>query len=329
MPRFTRRARLTIHLIGIALLAIAQPALAQNQPYPVRPIRMICPSAAGGTLDIVTRAVALKLADSLGQPMVVENRPGVSTSIGEEAAARSKPDGYTLLMTGITLASSPYLRANLPFDPQKDFAPISLVATAGNVLVVNPSLAAKSVAELIQLSKSQSQPLFYGTPSFGSTGHLAAEMFNQAAGTRFQHIPYKGSAIAIQDLIAGQIQMTFDNIPVAIGHIRSGKLRALGVTSAQRSALLPDVPTIAESGLPGYQINAWFGMLAPAGTPSEILTRLHAETVKALATSDLKERFANLGFAPISNTPDEFRLFIQSEANRIGKVVKDAGIKPE
>lgn len=309
-------------------LALLAPASAQAQQYPNRAIRMICPTAPGGTLDIVCRTMAQKLSELLGQPMVVENRPG-NTSIGEEAASKSTPDGYNVVMTGITLATTPYLRSNLGYDAQKDFAPISLVATSGNVLVVHPSNPAKTVKELIEYSKTRGSPMFYGTPSVGSTGHIAAEMFNQAAGTKFQQIPYKGSALALQDLIAGQIHMTFDNIPVAIGHIRSGKIRPIAVTSARRSPQLPDVPTIAESGLTGYQISAWFGLLAPANTPDAAVQRLNAETLKALASSDIKERFANLGFEPAGNSPEEFRRFIRNEYERIGVVVKAAGIKPE
>jgi len=310
----------------LALLLLA--ASAQAQQYPNRPIRMICPSGPG-TLDILTRLVSQKLSESLGQPVIVESRPGATTSVGEELVARSSPDGYTLIMSGITLATVQFLRANLTYDPQKDLDPISLVATLGNVLVVNPSLPVKTVRELIDYAKSRQQPMFYGTPSNGSSGHLAAEMFNQMTGTKFVQVPYKGSAASLQDLLAGQIQMTFDNIPTAGPYINSGKLRALAVTSAQRSPRLPEVPTMAEAGLTGYAVNAWFGMLAPSKTPPEILNKLSAETAKALGTVEIKERFANLGFEPVSTTPEEFRRFIAAEAAKLGPVIRAAGMKPE
>lgn len=313
----------------LALAALAACASAHAQPYPNRPIKMIVPSAAGGTLDIVTRTVSRRLGEQLGQQVVVENRPAASTSVGEEAAARSAPDGYTLLMSGLTLSTTPHMRANLPYDPQKDFEPIALVANAGNILAVHPSVPARTVRELIDFAKSRSDPLFYGTPSHGSTAHFAAELFNQMAGVKFQQVPYKGSALAMQDLVGGQIQLSFDNIPVVIGHVRSGKVRPIAVTSAARSPQLPDVPTIAESGLPGYAISAWFGMLAPAKTPAEIITRLHRETIAALASAEVKERFASIGFEPIGSTPEEFRRHIVNESARMGRVVRESGMKTE
>ena len=316
-------------IIAMAMLALLLfAASAQAQQYPNRPIRMICP-AGPGTLDILTRTISQKLSEFLGQPVIVENRPGATTSIGEEVVARSAPDGYTLVMSGLPLAIAQFLRTNPTYDAQRDLAPISLVTTTGNVLVVHPSLPVKTVRELIDLAKSRPQPMFYGMPLIGATGHLAAEMFNQMAGTTFVRVSYKGSAASLRGLLAGELQMTFDNIPPTIGYIRSGKLRALAVTSAKRSPLLPDVPTMAEAGLPGFAISAWFGMLAPAKTPPEILNKLHAETVKALAAADTKERFANLGFKPIGSTPGEFRRFIAAEAAKLGPVIRAAGMKPE
>ena len=319
--------RLTTNgILALASLFIASSAHAQG--YPNKPIRMIIP-AGPGTLDIVTRAVSQKLSESMGQPVVVEGRPGATTAIGEEMVARSSPDGYTLVTSGLPLATGKFL-ANLgSYDPQRDLDPVSLMATAGNVLVVNPSLPVKTVRELVDYAKTQTQNLFYGTPSRGATGHLAAEMFNQMTGTRFQQVPYKGSALSLQDLIAGQIHMTFDNIPTAAAFVRSGKLRALAVTSAKRSPLMPDVPTMMEAGLAGYQINAWFGILAPAKTPVDILNKLSAETAKAITNADVKERFANLGFEPVSSTPEEFRRFIAAEAAKFGPVIRAAGMKPE
>ena len=304
-------------------------ANAWAQPFPNRPMRLVVPAAAGGTVDLVSRAVSQKMADLLGQPIIVENRAGATTSIAEEHVVNSAPDGYTFLMSGITLATQPYMRANLPYDPLRDFAYISLVATSGNVIVVNQNVPARTVRELIDLAKSSPKPLHYGTPAFGATGHLAAEMFNQMAGTSLKQVPYKGAAPALQDLIAGQIEITFDNIPAAIGHIRNGRVRPIAVTSATRSRQLPDVPTVAESGLPGYEIVAWFGMTAPAKTPAEIISRLHASVVKALQDQGVRERFDSLGFDPFGSTPAEFVAYVKAETDKLGRVIRAAGMKPQ
>ena len=314
---------------AVSVLVSTQ-AWAQTAPaWPARPVRIIVPTAAGGTVDIITRTLAPRLAELLGQAVVVENRAAASTSVGEEAVARAAPDGYTLLMSGLTLATTPLLRRDMPYDPQADLAPVSLVATAANVLVVNPALPVQSVQSLIALARTRAEPLFYGTPSFGATGHFAAEMFNQMAGTRFQHVPYKGSALALQDLLAGQIQMTFDNIPAAIGYINSGRLRALGVTSLTRSAQLPNVPTIAEAGLPGYAMTGWFGLLAPAHTGADIIARVQGDTQRALERADLRERFAALGFDPVGSTAEAFRKHIADEAVRMGRIARAAGMRQE
>ncbi len=318
--------------LGGAALVIVWAVAAQAQStaaWPTRPVRIIVPTAAGGTVDIITRTLSPRLAEMLGQSVVVENRAAASTSVGEEAVVRAAPDGYTLLMSGLTLATTPLLRRDLPYDPQADLAPISLVATAANVLVVNPALPVTSVQGLVALARTRTEPLFYGTPSFGATGHFAAEMFNQMAGTRFQHVPYKGSALALQDLLAGQIQMTFDNIPAAISHINSGRLRALGVTSLTRSAQLPNVPTIAEAGLPGYVMTGWFGLLAPAHTNPDIIARVQVDTQRALERPELRERFAALGFDPVGSTADAFRKHIAEEAVRMGRIARAAGMKQE
>ena len=309
--------------------ALAACVEAQAQSYPLRPVRLVVPAAAGGTVDLLSRSLSQKLGELLGQPMIVENRAGASTSIAEEYVVRSTPDGYTLLMSGITLATQPYMRADLPYDPQRDFAMISVIATTGNVIVVNPNVPAKTVKELIELARTSSRPLHYGTPAFGATGHLAAELFNLMAGIKLVQVPYKGAAPALQDLIAGQIEMTFDNIPAAIGHIRNGKIRAIAVTSANRDRQLPDVPTIAESGLPGYEIVAWFGMVAPAKTPADIIGRLHAEIVRTLKDLGVQERIGKLGFEGVGNTPAEFAAFVKSEDAKLGKVIRAAGMKPQ
>ena len=318
--------RFAICAAALAAFTLTQ---AQAQNYPSRPARLIVPAAAGGTVDLLSRSLSQKLGDLLGQPMIVENRAGASTSIAEEYVVRSAPDGYTLLMSGITLATQPYMRADLPYHPQRDFAMISVIATTGNVIVVNPNVPAKTVKELIELARTSARPLHYGTPAFGATGHLAAELFNLMAGIKLVQVPYKGAAPALQDLIAGQIEMTFDNIPAAIGHIRNGKIRAIAVTSANRDRQLPDVPTIAESGLPGYEIVAWFGMVAPAKTPADIIGRLHAEIVRTLKDPGVQERIGKLGFEGVGNTPAEFAAFVKSEDAKLGKVIRAAGMKPQ
>ncbi len=309
------------------LALVSAAAIAQG--FPVRSLRIIVPAAPGGTVDLLSRAVAQKLGEGLGQSVIVENKPGASTNLGNDYVAKSPPDGYTLLMSGITLSTNPHLYSKLTYDPQKDFAPITVVAVSGNVLVVNPALGVGSVQALIDLAKTKPGRLHYGTPAIGATGHLAGEMFNAMAGVRLTQVPYKGAAPALADLMGGQIEMTFDNIPAAIGHIRSGKLKALGVTSATRSSALPDVPTIAESGVPGYDISAWFGLVAPAATNPDIIARLHAASIKALAAPDVRSRFTQLGFEAIGNTPAQFQQTIQSDLARFGKIIRDAGIKPE
>lgn len=316
-------------LIAIAAIAIAlaHPDAGAQSAFPNRPIRIIVPAAPGGTVDILSRAVSQKLSEGLGQSVVVENKPGASTNLGNDFVARAPADGYTLLMSGITLSTNSHLYAKLTYDPQKDFAPITLIATSGNVLVVNPALGVSNVRELIALAKTKPGRLHYGTPAVGATGHLAGEMFNAMAGVKLTQVPYKGAAPALTDLIAGQIEMTFDNIPAAIAHIRSGKLKALAVTSATRSAILPDVPTVAESGVPGYDISAWFGLVAPVRTPSEVINKLHAESVKALASKEVRDRFAQLGFEPIGNSPAAFAKLIETDLLRFGKIIRDAGIK--
>ncbi len=316
-------------LIAIAAIAIAlaHPDARAQSAFPNRPIRIIVPAAPGGTVDILSRAVSQKLSEGLGQSVLVENKPGASTNLGNDFVARAPADGYTLLMSGITLSTNGHLYTKLTYDPQKDFAPITLIATSGNVLVVNPALGVSNVRKLIALAKTKPGRLHYGTPAVGATGHLAGEMFNAMAGVQLTQVPYKGAAPALTDLIAGQIEMTFDNIPAAIAHIRSGKLKALAVTSATRSAILPDVPTVAESGVPGYDISAWFGLVAPVRTPGEVINKLHAESVKALASKEVRDRFAQLGFEPIGNSPAAFAKLIETDLLRFGKIIRDAGIK--
>lgn len=333
MPTSHARSRAPVSFLSVAvcaaLLAPFACTDASAQAWPARPIRIIVPAAPGGTVDLASRAIAPRLGEALGQPVLVENKPGASTNLGNEFVAKSPPDGYTLLMSGITLSTNGTLYQKLGYDPIKDFAPITLVATSGNVLVVNPALPWRSVKDVIDAAKQKPGTYFYGTPATGATGHLAAEMFNAMAGVKLVQVPYKGAAPALADLVAGQIHMTFDNIPPAIGFVRSGKLRALAVTSARRSPSLPDVPTIAEAGLPGYAISAWFALVAPVATPKEITARLNAEAVKVLRTPEIVQRFEQLGFEVGATTPEELQKLILDDAVRLGKVIRDAGMKPE
>ncbi len=309
------------------LVLVSASVIAQS--FPIRAVRIVVPAAPGGTVDLLSRAISQQLGEGLGQSVIVENKPGASTNLGNDYVAKSPADGYTLLMSGITLSTNPHLYSKLTYDPQRDFAPITVVAMSGNVLVVNPALGVSSVQALIQLAKTKPGRLHYGTPAVGATGHLAGEMFNAMAGVRLTQVPYKGAAPALADLMGGQIEMTFDNIPAAIGHIRNGKLKALAVTSAVRSSTLPDIPTMAEAGVPGYDISAWFGLVAPAATSHEIVAKLHGAVIRALGSTEVRARFAQLGFEPVGNTPAQFQQTIQSDLARFGKIIRDAGIKPE
>jgi tripartite-type tricarboxylate transporter receptor subunit TctC len=287
------------------------------------------PAAPGGTLDIIARTLSPSLVEGLGQPLVVENRSTSSTTTAEEYVARATPDGHTMFMGGTSRATNSHLYTRLTYDPLKDLASVSLVATSGNALVTNPALPAKSVRDLIDLGRSRPEQLFYGTAAHGSSGHLAGEMFNQLAGIRLIQVPYKGAAPALTDLIGGQIHMTFDNIPVVIPHVRAGRLRALGVTSAARSPLIAQVPTIAEAGLPGYEMTARFGVTVPAKTPRAVIARLNREVVLALRPAQVKERFTSLGLEIVGSSPDEYQRITVAESERLGKLIRAAGIKPQ
>ena len=313
-----------------AVLGVSFPtATAAAQAFPSRPVRIIVPASAGGTLDIIARTLSQGVSEGLRQPVIVEDRPGASTTVAEEYVARATPDGHTMFMSGTSRATNALLHTRLSYDPLRDLASVCLVATSGNALVVGPALQAKSVRELIEFAKARPGHLLYGTAAHGSSGHLAGEMFNQLAGTKLVQVPYKGAAPALTDLIGGQIHMTFDNIPVVIPHVRAGRLRALGVTSDARSTLLPEVPTIAEAGLPGYEVTARFGLTAPARTPRNVIARLNAEVVRALQPAAVKERFANLGLDVVSSSPEEYQRISTRESERLGKVIKAAGIKPQ
>jgi tripartite-type tricarboxylate transporter receptor subunit TctC len=297
-------------------------APANAQAFPNKPVKLIVPFVAGGATDIVARLVAQKLSAAWGQPVVVENRGGAGGNIGADAVAKSPADGYTILVTsGSIVTVNPHMYAKMPFDAKKDLAPITNLASGPQVLVVHPAVPAKNVKELVALAKSKPGQLNFGSAGIGSQVHMAAEAFVYAAGIEAQHIPYKGEAVAFTDLAGGQVQFMVGNIAGATGHIQSGRIRALGVTSAKRSPQLPDVPTVAEAGLPGFENTGWFGFMAPAGTPKPIIDKIHADTVKVLADQEVKDRLTQLGMAPVGNSPADFTREIAVEYERWGKVV--------
>ena len=314
-------------LIAIATLA-ALALGAQAQTYPNKPIRLVCPFPPGGAVDIASRALAHELTQSLGQPVTVDDRPGAGGNIGAEIVAKSTPDGYTLLMTtsGI-VAINPALYSKMPFDSLKDFAPVSMVVSLNNVLVVNPTLPYKSVKDVIAAAKAQPGKLTYASSGNGTSIHLSGELFKSMTGVDMLHIPYKGSAPAVTDLLAGQVNMMFDNIPSSLPHIKAGKLRALAVTGSKRSQLLPDLPTIAEAGVAGYDSYVWFGIVAPAGTPQEIIAKLNAALVKTAATPEFRDRLTSQGYEVMSSTPEQMAASIRGEIDKWGKVVKASGAK--
>jgi len=303
-------------------------ALAMAQSYPNKPIRFLVGFVAGGTNDIVARALAQKLTETLGQSVVVENRGGANTAIATEAAARAAPDGYTILLNAPGHATNPALM-KLAFDPVNDFAFISLVAEAQNIVVMHPSFPPRSVQELIALSKKRPGQINVASSGTGTTVHLSAELFQHMTGTRWVHIPYKGGGPAVIELMAGQTQIMFANMPTAIQYVRDGRLRALAVTGARRAPAAPTLPTVAESGVPGYEVTAWYGVSAPAKTPRAIVDRLHAEIVRAVNSPDLRERLTTQGADPIHLTPEQYTVFIQNEIAKWAKVIKAAGIKAE
>ena len=289
---------------------------------------MIVPYPPGGSADILARAIGAKVGEGLGQPVVIDNRPGAGTIIGTEATAKSAPDGYTFMLGTVSShAINPALNPKLPFDPVKDFTPLSLVASIPFAMIVHPSVPAKSVQEFVALAKSKPGQLNYSSAGNGTSNHLAGELLKSMAGIDLVHVPYKGSAPALNDLIAGHVSLMFDLVLTAAPHIKSGAARGLAVTGAQRSAVLPDLPTVAESGLPGYEVSAWFGIFAPAGVPQPVAKRLNAEFVKVMREPDLKQRLASLGADPLTSTPEEFSNYLRSEIEKWAKVVKASGMK--
>ena len=314
----------------IKCLAIAclWPATALAQTYPSKPIRIIVAYTPAGTTDILARVVGQKMSESFGQPVIVDNRPGVNGNIGTDVSAKATADGHTLLMvTAGTHGINPSLYRKLPWDAVKDFAPISLVANVPNILVVNNSVPVKSVKDFIAHLKASPDKFNYGTPGNGSTGHLSMEMFKAMTGTRIQHIPYKGSAGVMADVIGGQIAATIDNLPPYLPQVKSGKIRGLAVTSIKRSPVVPDIPTIAETAVTGYSAGSWFGLVAPAGTPKPVIDKLALETQRILKLPDVAERVAGLGAEAAGGTPEQFAGHIKTEIAKWAKVIKDANVE--
>ena len=318
-----------LSVTGAGALATAFSPLASAQAYPGKPIKFVVGFAPGGATDVVGRLMAKKIGDALGQPIIIENKAGGSSNIGAEAVFRAAPDGYTFYVSAITSAINVSLFPKLPFDFAKDFEPVALFANVPNILVVHPSVPAKTVKELIDLARAQPGKLSYASSGSGTSIHLCGELFKMLAKVDMVHIPYKGSAPAMTDMIGGQVQVMFDNMPSALPHVKAGKLRALAVTSAQRSPSAPDVITMGEAGVPGFDVQSWFGLVAPKGTPKDIIARVNAEAVNALATAEIKERFLDLGAVPAPMSPEAFGDFIRAEIIRWSEVVKASGAKVE
>jgi len=313
-------------VLGVAMFASA----AWAQPYPSKPIRFVVPYPPGGPLDTVARLLGQKVAESVKQPVIVDNKPGAGGNIGADAVAKSPADGYTILMGAVaTHAINPTLYASIPYDPVKDFQPVTQLASTPNVLIVNNSVPASNVREFIAYAKANPGKLNFGSGSTGSAGHLAGELFKAMAGVEMTHVPYKGAAPAMQDLVGGQVQLMFDNFASANTQVKAGKVKALAVTTARRSTLAPELPTIGEAGLAGFDINTWFGIFVPAGTPRDVVERLHAEFTRALALPDIRERLVNLGAEPVGNRPEEFAAYIKSEGEKYARVIKASGAKAE
>jgi len=314
----------------LAILLAAWVSLSAAQSYPSKPVRIIVPLVPGGNQDIVARAVGEELAKALGQQFIVENRPGIGAIIGTQAVKHSAPDGYTLLSVAVTFARVPGIMSSAGYDPRSDFTGVSLVCRIPQLLVVNPSFEARSVKELVAYAKANPGKVSYGSSGNGATGHVAAELFMRMTGTQLLHVMYKGNAQALIDVMGGQIVMMFDQVSTSMGHVKGGKMRALAVTTLERSPLFPDVPTLDESGLKGYEDVTWNGIVAPAGVPRDVVLRLNSEIRKIMANPEFVKRYAERGIEmKASASPEEFTSYIRSEADAFAKLVKDAGMKAE
>lgn len=314
-------------LIICALLAASAQVYAQTvDSYATKPIRLLVGFPAGGSTDILSRQVGLRLSEMLGQQVVIDNRAGAAGNLASELVARGNPDGYTLLMATVSSHGiNPGLYRNVRYDPIKDFAPVTLIASYPLILAVNPGVPVKTVKELIALAKSTPGAVRFGSSGNGSPGHLSGEIFKSMAGVELLHVPYKGGAPSTLAVLSGEVQITFATLPGAMPHIKSGKLNGPAVTTAKRSPALPEVPTIAESGLPGFDISSWAGLMAPAGTPKAVVLKLNAATVKALASPDMRERLASEGAEPVGNTPEQFAAFVKVELTKWARAIKQAG----
>jgi len=314
-------------IILLLTLLLPAPVLAQDA-YPGRPVRFILPFPPGGPTDILGRLISERLGAQLGQPVVTENRGGAGGNVGAEAAARSAPDGYTIVLVAPSLAISPTLYAKLNYDPVKDLAPISLVATVPNVIVTQTAHPA-TLREFIAAAKAKPGGMNFGSGGSGTSNHLAGELFNVLTGAKLTHVPYKGVNLAMQDVIAGRIDLVVIGVPAAAPHVKAGRLRALAAIAPQRLPALPEVPTVAEAGLPGFEVTTWYGVLAPAGTPRPIIARLNAELVKVMHSPEMKERLAAIGTDPVTTTPEEFAAYIQAEIVKWGDVIRKANLRAD
>jgi tripartite-type tricarboxylate transporter receptor subunit TctC len=321
--------RLLLSAAASLALAVALPTHAQTTGWPDKPLKLVVGYPAGGATDVIARLVAGKLGEQLGQTVIVDNRPGANSNVSAEYVAHAPADGYTLYMYSVAQTINASLYPKLGYDPQKDFAPIGMIAKIPNILVVNTALPVKTVADYIRYAKGSADGISFASAGNGSSTQLSAEMFKMSTGLNMLHVPYRGSSPAITDLIGGQVNSMFDNAPSALPHIKSGRLRAIAITSAKRSPLLPDVPTIAESGFPGFEVHSWFGLAAPAGTPRPIIERLNAELAKAAAAPDVRQRLQDIAATQEQGTPEQMRAFIASELKRWAEVVKRSGAKPD
>jgi tripartite-type tricarboxylate transporter receptor subunit TctC len=316
-------------VLSVAIGAVVLTAEAQAQSWPNRPVRIVVPSPPAGGTDIVARVMAEHFSKAFKQQFFVENRPGAGNMIGIESVARAANDGYTFLMTASTLSLNSVLYKKVSYDPIKDFAPITLAAKAPNVLIVNPSVPAKTLPDFIALAKAQPGKLTYGTPGIGTSPHMCMELFKSMAGVDLQHIPYRGTVPALTDVMSGQISGMFSTALSAKPQIEAGKVRAFGVSTATRSGSMPDIPSISEAGVPGYEAVQWYGFLAPAGTPAAIIKQIHAESMRALNSTEMKEKLAHDGAEPAPTSPEEFAAHIRAELDKWRKVAKAAGIEPQ
>lgn len=326
------KQKLVVLGVVVTCAAIIAPAstTAYAQTYPARPVKLVVPYPPGGSADILARAVGQKLSDQLGQPVVVENRPGAGTAVGTEFVARSQPDGYTLLLGTVSShAMNPALSTKLGYDPIKDFAPIAPVATIPFVLILHPSVPVQTVKEFVDHARSRPDKINYSSAGTGTSNHLAGELFNLTAGIAMTHVPYKGSAPALQDLIAGHVQAMFDLVPTSLPRVQAGTVKAIAVTSGTRVPGLPGVPTLKEAGYPDFEVSAWFGIFAPAGTPTAIVGRLHEETTKALASSELKDKLGPLGMETMQGSSESFSRLVANDLDKWRGVVKSAKIQAE